>query len=61
MKINQNFLGGGGGGAKQKTFCGWEDENFLELHIYQKAMLTDGSSGGELGKGGEVSRSVYSS
>ena len=60
MKINQNFLGGRGG-AKQKTLCGGEDQYFLELHIYQKAMLTEGSSGGELGKGGEVSRSVYSS
>ena len=32
MKINWNFLRGGGGGAKQKNLWG-EDGYFLELHI----------------------------
>ena len=33
MKLNWNFLGGGGGGAKQKTFCGGSMDIFMELHI----------------------------
>ena len=33
MKMNWNFLGGGGGGVKQKTFCGGKYGYFLELHI----------------------------
>ena len=36
MKLNWNFLGGGGGrrGAKQKTFFGRGEYGcFLELHI----------------------------
>ena len=36
MKLNWNFLGGGGGGVgcKQKTFCGgWKYGYFLELQV----------------------------
>ena len=41
MKQNWNFFFlGGGGGAKQKTFCGGEYGHFLELHIEQKKSFT---------------------
>ena len=33
MKINWNFLAGGGGGGKTKTFHGGSMDFFLELHI----------------------------
>ena len=41
MKINWNFLGGGGGGVQNKNLLWGEYGYFLELHISRQSAAKD--------------------